>query len=189
MDNKENKYITVSYQLYSIDADGNKELIEQTEQGRPFKFITGFGFSLDAFEQHISDLPQGEKFDFTLTPDQAFGDYDEQGVHKLGREMFIVNGKFDVENIYPGAVITLTNEEERRFMAHVTSVEDDGVTVDINHPLAGMTLQFTGVVLENRMPTKEEIQHLLNHMSHECSGCGGDCDEGGCGGCGGGCCH
>ena len=49
MDNKQNKYISVSYQLYSIDANGSKNLVEQTEQGRPFTFITGFGFSLDSF--------------------------------------------------------------------------------------------------------------------------------------------
>ena len=44
MDNKQSKYISVSYQLYSIDANGEKQLEEQTEQERPFRFITGFGF-------------------------------------------------------------------------------------------------------------------------------------------------
>ena len=39
MDNKQNNYISVSYQLYSIDKDGSKNLVEQTEQGRPFTFI------------------------------------------------------------------------------------------------------------------------------------------------------
>ena len=60
---------------------------------------------------------------------------------------------------------------------------------------AGKTLQFTGEVLTNRDATKEEIQSILNQLSHECGGCGGHC--GGCGGddcgedheCGGGCGH
>ena len=194
MDNKQNKYISVSYQLYSIDANGSKNLVEQTEQGRPFTFITGFGFSLDSFEQRIASMQQGEKFDFTLTPAEAFGEYYEEGVHKLAREEFFIDGKFDSANIFPGAMITMKNEEGKHFMVRVTKVEDDGVTLDANHPLAGETLQFTGEVLENREASTEEIQHLIAQMSHECGGCGdcgGDCDSD-CGEsheCGGGCGH
>ena len=194
MDNKQNKYISVSYQLYTIADDGKKELVEETQQGNPFSFISGFGFSLDSFEQRIVDMPQGEKFEFTLKPAEAFGEYFAEGVHKLPREEFFINGKFDSTNIFPGAVITMKNEDEKHFMVRVTKVEDDGVTLDANHPLAGETLQFTGEVLENREATAEEIQHLLNHMSHECGGCGGHCG-GDCGGdceddheCGGGGC-
>ena len=178
---KQNKYISVSYQLFSIDEDGSKHLEEQTQQGKPFTFISGFGFSLDGFEQRIVALQPGEKFDFTLQPAEAFGEYDEEGVHKMKREIFTVNGKFDHENIFPGAVITLMDEDEKRFMAHVEEIDDDGVTIDTNHPLAGQVLQFTGIVLENRDATNDEIQRLLNHMSHECCGCedfeGCGCEE------------
>ena len=191
MDSKQSKYISVSYQLFSIDKTGEKHLEEQTEQGRPFKFISGFGFSHDAFEKQIVNLEPGSKFDFTLQPSEAFGEYYEEGAHKMPREEFFVDGKFDAARIYPGAVITLIGEDDRRQMARVTKVEEDGVTLDANHPLAGKALQFTGVVLENREATKEEIQRLLDMMSHECGGCGGcggNC-EGGCGGngCEGGC--
>ena len=188
MDNKQSKYISVSYQLHSIDENGEKHLEEQTQQGQPFQFISGFGFTLDGFEQRVADLQPGTKFDFTLQPAEAFGEYDEEGVHKMKREAFCINGHFDHENIFPGAVITLMDEEEKRFMARVTEVEEDGVTIDTNHPLAGLTLQFTGVVLENRDATKEEIQSLINHMGHECCGCddceGHDASEGNACGCG-----
>jgi FKBP-type peptidyl-prolyl cis-trans isomerase SlyD len=195
MDNKQNKYISVSYQLYSIDENGNKHLEEQTQQGNPFIFISGFGVSLDKFEQEIVGLTPGDKFDFTLQPAEAFGEYDEEGIHKLKREVFSINDHFDHENIYPGAVITLMDADEKRFMARVTKVEEDGVTVDTNHPLAGSTLQFVGIVLENREATNEEIQHMLNHLSGEGCGCGCDDCSDGCGhhdhegGCGCGHCH
>ena len=195
MDNKQNNYISVSYQLYSIDKDGSKNLVEQTEQGRPFTFISGFGFSLDSFEQRIVNMQKGEKFNFTLAPAEAFGEYFAEGVHKLPREEFVIDGKFDSANIFPGAVITMKNEEGQHFMVRVTKVEEDGVTLDANHPLAGETLQFTGAILENREATAEEIQKLIAQMSHECGGCGscggdcgGDCgDDHECGG--GGCGH
>ena len=191
MDKKQNKYISVSYQLYSIDKEGAKNLEEETQQDRPFNFISGFGFSLDGFENRLIDMEAGTTFDFTLTPADAFGEYQPEGVHKVGREIFEVNGKFDEANIFPGAVITMMDSEEKRFMVRVDKIEDDGVTLDTNHPLAGKTLQFTGKVLENREATNEEIQKLLSHLSGECGGCGGNCG-GGCGGdcggsCGGGC--
>jgi FKBP-type peptidyl-prolyl cis-trans isomerase SlyD len=182
MDNKiENKYISVSYQLYTIDADGKKHLEEQTQQGRPFQFISGFGVSLDAFEKQIANLQPGDSFDFTLQPCDAFGEYDAEGVHKLSRDTFSINDHFDHDNIYPGAVITMMDSDEKRFMARVEKVEEDGVTIDTNHPLAGQTLQFTGIVLENRDATNEEIQHMLNHLSGECgcgcNNCDGECDS------------
>lgn len=195
MDNKQSKYISVSYTLFSIEDNGEKQLVEQTEQGQPFNFITGFGFSLDTFEQRMIELQQGEKFDFTLTPAEAFGDYDEEGVHKMEREKFYVDGRFDSEHIYVDSVIMLNDNEGKRFLARVIAMDNETVTLDTNHPLAGKTLQFTGEVLTNRDATKEEIQSILNQLSHECGGCGGHC--GGCGGddcgedheCGGGCGH
>lgn len=174
MDKPQNKYLSVSYQLYTIEGD-KKSLVEQTQQGNPFTFISGFGVSLDAFEQHVVNLQPGDKFDFTVSPADAFGEYDEEGVHKMKREDFSINGHFDHEHIFEGAVITMMDEEEHRFMARVIEVSEDGVTIDTNHPLAGETLQFTGIVLENREATNAEIQHLINHLSHE--GCGCDCDD------------
>ena len=187
MDSKESKYISVSYQLYSINAEGEKHLEEQTQQGKPFQFITGFGFTLDAFEQRIADLPQGRKFDFTLQPDEAFGQYDPEGVHKMKREAFTINGHFDHENIYPDAVITLTDSEDHQFMARVVKVEEDGVTVDTNHPLAGKTLNFTGTICENRDATEEEVNKTIKMLTGGCHGCGhhhGEgCEDGCCGRC------
>ena len=200
MDNKQNKYISVSYQLFSIDADGSKHLEEQTQQGNPFIFISGFGVSLDKFEKEVIGLEQGAKFDFTLQPSEAFGEYDEQGVHKMPRDVFSINGHFDHENIYPDAVITLTDGEDHQFMARVVKVEEDGVTVDTNHPLAGKTLNFTGTIRENRDATEEEINKTIKMLTGGCHGCGhhhGEgCEDGCCdhdhehgNGCGCGHCH
>ena len=55
MDNK-HKYINVVYQLYAIDEDGKKHLMEKVEEDRPFFFISGFGTTLDAFEKYIEKL-------------------------------------------------------------------------------------------------------------------------------------
>ena len=197
-----NKFMSVVYQLYTIDGE-EKQLEEQTSPERPFEFITGFGVALDAFEQKLMQMEKGSSFDFILEPAEAFGPYEPEGVHKLGREVFMINGHFDHENIFEGAVITLMDNEDQRFMAKVKKIEEDGVTIDTNHPLAGKTLNFTGTVVENRDATDEEVQHLIKHLTGGCSGCGHrhhgegegcDCDS--CGGhheheegCGCGHCH
>lgn len=184
---KKNRFITANYQLYSV-VDGKKELEEQTSEEHPFQFITGFGISLDAFEQNVIGLENGSDFDFSLQPSDAFGEYIPEGVHKLAKETFTVNGHFDNENIYEGAVITLMDNEEHRFMAKVVKIEEDGVTVDTNHPLAGKILNFKGKVIENRDATDEEIKHLIKHLTGGCNGCGHHHGEG-CESCGDGCGH
>ena len=202
MDQKKNRFLSVVYELYTV-ADGKTTLEEQTGTERPFEFITGFGIALDAFEQKLMDVEKGTKFDFTLEPTEAFGEYIPEGKHKLSRDIFSINGHFDHENIFEGAVITLMGEDDQRFMAKVLKIEEDGVTVDTNHPLAGKSLQFKGEVFENREATEEEIQHLIKHMTGGCGGCGGcggdheGCNHEGCDhehhhhddGCGCGCGH
>jgi FKBP-type peptidyl-prolyl cis-trans isomerase SlyD len=187
-----NKFMSVVYQLYTIDGE-EKQLEEQTSPERPFEFITGFGVALDAFEQKLMQLEKGSSFDFTLQPAEAFGQYEPEGVHKVDRGIFMINGHFDHENIFEGAIITLMNNEDQRFMAKVKKIEEDGVTIDTNHPLAGKILNFTGSVIENREATEEEVQHMIKHLTGGCSGCGHHHGEG-CGeGCDEGCdcghCH
>ena len=200
MDKIPNKFMSVEYQLYTI-VDGKKSLQEETGSERPFEFITGFGIALDAFEQEVIKHAKGDTFDFTIEPAQAFGAYEPQGVHKLEREVFSINGHFDHDNIYPDAVITLTDSEDHQFMARVVKVEEDGVTVDTNHPLAGKTLNFTGTIRENRDATEEEINKTIKMLTGGCHGCGhhhhGEgCEDGCCDhdhhhddGCGCGHCH
>ena len=141
MDKAQNKFMSVVYQLYTV-TDGENKLEEQTGTERPFEFITGFGVALDAFEQQVMKLEKGSSFDFVLQPAEAFGEFDPQGVHKLQRDVFMINGHFDHENIFEGAIITLMDNEDHQFMAKVKKIEEDGVTIDTNHPLAGKTLNF-----------------------------------------------
>ena len=187
-----NKFMSVHYQLYTV-VDGEDVLEEQTSREHPFEFVTGFGVSMEGFEAQVSKMEKGTPFDFVLTPQEAFGEYDPEGVHKLSRDVFSINGHFDHDNIQPGAVITLLDAEEHPFLARIKKVEADGVTIDTNHPLAGKTLHFTGLVLENREATLQEMHEMATKLSGEGCGCG--CDDCGGhdhqhgGGCGCGHCH
>ncbi|MCH5301821.1 MAG: FKBP-type peptidyl-prolyl cis-trans isomerase [Prevotella sp.] len=181
MDNNQNRFLSVHYQLYTIDDNGEKSLEEQTSREHPFQFVSGFGVSLDALERHMLALEKGATFDFTLEPDEAFGQRDPAGVHKLSREVFAVNGKFDEENVMVGSVIPMTDPEHNTFMAKVVNIDSESVTIDTNHPLAGKRLNFCGILLENREATEAEITQIIKMLTGDtgCGGCG-ECGKGGC---------
>lgn len=192
METTPNKYITVSYELYVME-DGEKDLVENTTAEHPFQFITGLGTTLDAFEAQLKDLNAGDKFNFTIPSDQAYGSIDDEHILDLPKNVFEIDGKFDSERIFEGNVVPLLNSEGQRMNGTVVEVKDDVVVMDLNHPLAGDDLTFVGEIIESRPATNEEIQGTLNMMSGEgCGcGCGDDCDcddenDGGCG-CGGHC--
>ena len=103
MNTTSNKYITVAYELYT-DFDGKQELVEKAPVEHPFQFISGLGTTLDAFEAQITPLAKGDKFDFVLSIEEAYGEYEQEHVVEVPKEVFHVNGKFDNEHIYPGAV-------------------------------------------------------------------------------------
>ncbi len=170
----------VTYQLY-VGGEESEDMMEEATQDKPFQFITGFGITLDAFENQIGDLEKGAAFDFSIPQEQAYGDYQEDLVIDLERESFVLNGKFDDEHVYEDAVIPLQNEEGRRFFGRVVEINEQNVKVDLNHPLAGETLHFKGSVLESRPATAKEIEQLVKHLSGGCGGCGGGCHhDGGC---------
>lgn len=175
-----NKFVAVAYKLYTVD-NKDRQLVEETQEGKPFTFISGMGISLESFEDEIIKLNKGDQFDFELSADKAYGDYVAERVIDLNRDIFTVDGKFDSDNIYIDAIVPLQNEDGNHFYGRVIAINDDKVKMDLNHPLAGKDLNFVGEILENRDATNEEIQSLINHLH---GGCGDHCDnckgEGGC---------
>ncbi|KGI59635.1 peptidylprolyl isomerase [Prevotella sp. S7 MS 2] len=180
-----NKYIAVAYKLTTIDGE-ELEMVEEATVGKPFQFISGFGVTLDKFEKSVIDLEKGAEFDFTLTSDEAYGEFEEERVLDLDKSIFSINGHFDHENIFVDAIVPLQNEDGNRFMGHVLEITDSTVKMDLNHPLAGKQLNFKGHIVESREATNEEIEGMINRLSGEGCNCG-SCNhnhehgEGGCG--------
>lgn len=190
-----NDYITVAYKLYVKDAEDKEEsLVEECSAEHPFQFISNLGTNLPAFEAALAGKQKGEKFDFTIPCQDAYGEFNEELMFDVDKKMFEVNGVFDSTHVFEGNVIPLQGEDGSRFNGTVIEIKDNAVTLDLNHPRAGMDMHFVGTVCENRPATNEEITELLNFLSGEgchcgggCGGnCGGGCEggcEGGCGGC------
>ena len=178
-----NKVVNAEYELYVDGENGELELMERATPEQPLNFIYGVGMMLPKFESNIAGLETGDAFDFTISNEDAYGEYDDAAVVELERSVFEIDGKLDEEMVFEGGIVPLMDNEGNRLQAQVVSVSDTHVTVDLNHPLAGETLHFKGKVLEVRDATDEELKSLLGGGG---CGCGCGCDDNGCGddGCG-----
>lgn len=137
--------------MYTIE-NGEKEFTEEAPAEHPFQFISGLGLTLESFENQVKDLNKGDKFDFTIKAEEAYGEYDEEHVIDLPKNIFEIEGKFDSERVVEGAVIPLMTSEGQRINGSVVEVKDDVVVMDMNHPLAGCDLNFVGEITETVLP-------------------------------------
>lgn len=163
--------VALQYELYGAD---NGDLIEKTKEEEPFVFVFGQGTMLEAFEAQLKDLEVGNTFDFTLKPEEAYGEFNEDAVQNLDINIFKgEDGKVDTNIIKQGNVVPLMTQDGQRLQAVVMEVSEDKVKMDFNHPLAGETLHFKGKVEEVRKATEAELSAM--------QGCG--CEGGGEGNC------
>ena len=173
----EHNYFTVSYKLYAVASDGTEEMREEASAAQPYQFLTGLGLQLEAFEAAMENKKSGDTFDFLIPQEQAYGKHEEEQIVPVPLATFEIDGKFDKEQIYEGAVIPLMDNEGNRFPATVVSINEKDVVVDLNYPLAGYDLHFVGEVIEARLASDEEVQGVVNMMQGNGGGCGCGCDS------------
>lgn len=187
------KYVELGYDLYTTDADGTETLVHQTDTDDPERIVYGVTPGvIEPLEKAILDLEEGGEFDVRAKADEAFGQPDPEQIVPLEREIFLIDGKFDTERIYPGAVVPMMTAEGYRITGTVKEVGDKIVKVDFNHPLAGKDLRFKGRIITVREATPEDLQPAgCGCRGGGCGdgGCeGGNCGQGGCGEGSSGCC-
>lgn len=179
----ENYYITVAYKLYVTDEkeDIKEDLVEECNEEHPFLFISNMGCVLPKFEKELESLQSGDKFDFVIPCNEAYGEFEEQLMFDVPKKTFEIDGHFDAEHIFEGNVIPLQNAEGQQFNGTVIEIKKDAVTIDLNHPRAGQDLHFVGTVVTKRLATNDEVTgmaEMMNGDGCDCGCCGHDCDDG-----------
>lgn len=153
---EDHNVVTLSYELREGGPEG--EILEVMNVHYPFKFFCGGDQLLPAFEEQLQGLGEGDAFEFTLPPDLAYGDLDQDQVLDIPRDVFEEENKGGLENLLiEGNFIMLTDEEGEQFNGKILSWDDELVKVDFNHAMAGKTLHFKGVVLNIRKATVDEL--------------------------------
>jgi FKBP-type peptidyl-prolyl cis-trans isomerase 2 len=113
-------------------------VFDSTEtHGEPIEFEVGSGQLITGFDSAVVGMKKGEEKEITLEPCDAYGDANPELVKKIPKDQLPKN-----EEMQPGMMLMLTLPNNTQFTAQVSEVEDDTVTLDLNHPLAGKTLTF-----------------------------------------------
>jgi len=173
---EKDKMVSLRYVLREGDSKG--DIVEEVSSDNPLEFLYGAGQMLPHFESNIENLSQGDKFEFSLTSDQAYGEKREELIVDLPMSVFEVDGKVDENLLKKGNQVPMADAQGRRLVGTVLSNSDSSVKMDFNHPMAGTKLHFTGEVLDVRDASQDELNM---HNSNGCSDCGGNHD--GCSGC------
>ena len=172
---------------YVLEVEG--VVVDKTVE-KPLDYIHGTGSLLPKLEEHIEGMEPGCKFDVTLAAADAYGEIDPDRVIDLPKAAFEINGEVREDLLVPGNTIPMLNSVGAVIPGVVLEVTPETVKMDLNHPMAGKTLHFTGEVVSVREATEQELtEGLHGEYVHRCGGChGGGCHGGECGGdCGGEC--
>jgi len=158
------KVVSLTYELRQNDAAG--EIIQKVEKDRPFVYLFGVGGLLPKFEESLSGLAVGDKFSFSLSAEEGYGQPSEEAIIDLDKKIFEIDGKIDEDLLKIGNQITMQDQNGNPLDGIVMEITDDAVKMDFNHPLAGMDLHFSGDILEVREATKEEQNQGHAHGPH-----------------------
>jgi len=125
------KVYTVHYWLKGPDDT----VVDTSEGGEPMKIAMGSKDTIEGLQKAVDGREAGERLEVTIPPELAYGPRRPEFVNSIDRALF------DIADIEPGMKFQ-TNTGEQTQIIQVIEVNDNGVVVDANHPLAGLTLEF-----------------------------------------------
>ncbi len=142
---------------YTLIVD--EEIMESTDDGEPIEFIQGIGQIIPGLESALYGMKVGEKKTVVIEPEDAYGDYDEESLEIAQKEEFSEEIPLDV-----GTFLDLRDDEDNVLSAQIIEEDEDTITLDFNHPLAGKTLTFKITVSDLRPASEEELEHGHVHL-------------------------
>jgi FKBP-type peptidyl-prolyl cis-trans isomerase SlyD len=136
---------------YTVTETG-KEQLESSKENDALSVIVGHGAIIPGLEEALMGKQAGESVQATIAPEQAYGERREGLTQRIPKKLF-KNAK-----LTPGMQVVLPTEMGQRAMT-ILKVGMSVVDVDLNHPMAGKSLDFDVEILEVREASAEEIEH------------------------------
>jgi len=146
----QDKVVTIHYKVVSADSG---EVLDSSEGGEPMTYLHGAQNIIPGLEKALEGGSPGDEIEVTVAPEDAYGERSEARVQAVPREAFQ-----EIERVEPGMAFTAQTEQGPVNVV-VTEVDEETVTVDANHPLAGQTLEFNVQVESVRDASEEERAH------------------------------
>ncbi len=145
----DNKVVVIDYVL----KDNEGEVIDTSEGAGPLAYLHGAGNIVTGLEEALTGKAAGDEVQASIEPAKAYGERHEEMKQDVPKELF-----GGVESIEVGMQFQ-SETEQGPVLVTVVNVTDEMVTVDGNHPLAGVHLNFDVTIREVREATAEEMEH------------------------------
>jgi len=151
---RDGKVVWIRYTLEDADTG---ERLDGTRDA-PYAYLHGRSNLVAGLEEVLSGLHIGDTFDVTLLPDKAYGEREEGWPRAVPRRE--LKG---LDDLHKGMPFRAEGSDGQTVLLWIAEVRGSRVMVDVNHPMAGRTLHFSGEVLGLRDPTPEEHEHGHAH--------------------------
>ncbi len=141
--------------IHYVLTNDDKEVLDSSEGQEPLAYLHGTGHLIPGLEAQLLGKAAGDQLDVTVQPNDGYGEFNEELVQTVSSDVF--DG---VDAIEPGMQFQTSNDDgSGGETITVINVENDEVTIDGNHPLAGVTLHFAVDIVNVREANAEELEH------------------------------
>ena len=146
----DNLVVSMHYKL--TDDDGN--VLDSSEGGEAMSYLHGAGNIIPGLEKALTGKVQNDSLEVRIEPEEAYGAVIPELVQTIDKAAFA-----GVDSLEPGMAFEAQGPEGQVQRIIIKKVEGDDVTIDGNHPLAGVALTFAVQIVAVREATQEEIEH------------------------------
>jgi len=179
-----NTVVSMDYTL----KDDQGTVMDSSVGYEPLEYLQGYDNIIPGLERQLEGKSAGDKMTVTVKPEDGYGQYIQELIINVPKTSFQ-----DMDDMAVGMQVEMMGAEDEPMVMTIKSINEEDVTLDGNHPLAGMSLNFDVEIINVREATAEEIER--GHLGDDC--CDDDCcdddhhhhhhdDEEGCGsGCAG----
>lgn len=148
----QDKAVVLNYTLKDVDGS----VLESSVGSEPLAYLHGHNNIIVGLEKELEGKSQGDSIEATIAPEEAYGERNKDMVQVVDRNLF------EGMDVDPGTQFQAQTSQGVQLVT-VVSADDDEVTIDGNHPMAGKTLVFEVEVLEVRDASAEELEHQHVH--------------------------
>ncbi len=125
---------------FSLKLDSG-EVIDSNFDGDPATFVMGDGNMLPGFEQKLEGMSVGEQESFMIKPEDGFGQSNPNNFQTMPRD------QFDDVELVEGLMMSFADAQKAELPGVVSAFDDETVTIDFNHPLAGREIVFEAKIV------------------------------------------
>ncbi len=146
---EDKKIVVINYTLSSDEG----EMLDQSDDGS-FAYLHGADNIVAGLESALTGKTVGDSLNIKVLPADGYGERNDEMVQVVGKEMFETDAELEV-----GTQFHAEGPEGDQIMITVAEIDGDDITIDGNHPLAGVNLNFDVSIIEVRDASEEEISH------------------------------